>query len=280
MSVIRNRKKFPAIALTILALIVSVIFVFPIFYLFVSSFKHYVDLVDASRSFKFLPTLDNYITTFRKTNFYQIFLNSAILDLGSISISTALGVPAAYGLARTNLSPKIKREISFWFLSMLILPPVVFVIPMYYFLSSLSLLNTHVGLIIVYTLFNIPFIVWMMRNYFLSVPREIEEASFLDGCSSLQSLLKVVLPLSLPGLVASLLFCFVISWNEFLFAFIFTGAETSTLPKIPRSFVSQQYLIALGLLFAQGVLIISPVIVIGVAIQRYFIKGLSFGAVK
>lgn len=280
MRIIWKRKMVSSLLLTILALIISGLFVFPILYLFISSFKYYVDIIDVTKSFRFKPTLYNYIKTFGETSFFQSLLNSIIIVIGSILLSLTLGVPAAYSLARTRLTVKTKQGLSFWFLSMLILPPVIFVIPMYYFLSVLNLLNTRLGLIITYTLFNIPFIVWLMRNYFLNIPAEVEEASFLDGCSHLKSLWKIILPLSLPGLLTSLLFCFVISWNEFLFAFMFTGVETGTLPKIPKSFVSYHYITSLGLLFAQGVLIILPVIFIGVTIQRYFIKGLSFGAVK
>lgn len=280
MAPIRTRKRVSAIVLTVLVAIVSLFLVFPILYMGISSFKFYRDIIDPSRSFVFLPTLQNYVETFQKRDFLLNFFNSVIVVLGSISVSAALGIPIAYSLARTNLSAKTKVNISFWFLSMLMLPPAVFVVPMYILLTKAHLLNTYIGLIITYTLFNIPFIVWLMRNYFINIPREIEEAAFLDGCSNLQSLLRIILPLSLPGLVSALLFGFVISWNEFLFAFAFTGVETATLPLIPKSFAAYTYTIPLGLLFAQGVMIALPVVIIGTSIQRYFVRGLSFGAIR
>ncbi|MGH9674478.1 MAG: carbohydrate ABC transporter permease, partial [Bryobacteraceae bacterium] len=191
-----------------------------------------------------------------------------------------IGVPAAYGLARFEWPRDWGRGIAFWILSTRMLPPIVTIVPLFLMLREIKLVNSLLGLAIVYTAFNLPFVVWMMRGFFEEVPRELEEAAMLDGESRMGALLRVVLPVVRPGLAATAVFCLIVAWNEFLFALILSQTEAAmTLPVGIAARVTQ-YEIKWGAMSAAGVVAAIPVLVFASAAQRYLVRGLSLGAVK
>jgi multiple sugar transport system permease protein len=160
------------------------------------------------------------------------------------------------------------------------LPPIVTIVPLFLMLREVGLINSLVGLAIVYTGFNLPFVIWMMRGFFQEVPKEIEEAALLDGESRVGALWRIVLPLVRPGLAATAVFCLIVAWNEFLFALILTQTEAAmTLPVGIASRVTQ-YEIKWGAMSAAGVVAMIPVLVFASAVQKYLVRGLSLGAVK
>jgi multiple sugar transport system permease protein len=159
-------------------------------------------------------------------------------------------------------------------------PAIVTAVPLFLMMRDLRLLNTRLALVIVYTAFNLPFVVWMMRGFFAELPRDLEEAALVDGDSRLGALWRVVLPLVAPGLAATAVFCLIVSWNEFLFALVLTQTDASmTLPVGIAGRVTQ-YEIKWGVMSAAGAVAIVPILVFALAVQKYLVRGLSLGAVK
>ena len=230
--------------------------------------------------FVFTPTLEHYYDAFVTSGFGEYLLTSAIVAVTSTACALIIGTLAAYALARFELPWKLNRRLSLWILSTRMFPAIVTAVPLFLMMRDLRLLNTRLALIIVYTAFNLPFVVWMMRGFFAEVPRDLEEAALVDGDSRLGALWRVVLPLVTPGLAATAVFCLIVSWNEFLFALVLTQTDAAmTLPVGIAGRVTQ-YEIKWGVMSAAGVVAIVPILVFALAVQKYLVRGLSLGAVK
>ena len=224
----------------------------------------------------FTPTLQNYIDVFAKLNLMRFILNSLIICSAATLISILAGVPAAYGFAR--LKTKGMERLSLWILSNRMLPPIAVVIPLYLLLGQLGLLDTQIGMIIIYSAFNLPYVVWTMIGFFEEIPIELDEAAALDGSSLLGILCRIMVPIAAPGIIATAIFAFILCWSEFLFAVIFTSSTAQTLPVAIASFVTDRG-IEWGKMSAAGSVLIVPLTVLFYSIQRFLIRGLSFGAV-
>jgi multiple sugar transport system permease protein len=253
----------------------------PIYWLITISLKSEIDqFAQPPLWFGFTATWRHYTDIFGHDAFGRYFLNSVIVSTCSTLVAIVLGLPAAYGLVRFRWPRDWARGISFWILSNRMLPPIVTIIPLFLMLRQLRLLNSLIGLVLVDVALNLPFVVWMMRGFLEDLPREIEEAALLDGESRLGVLLRIVLPLVRPGLSATAVFCLIVSWNEFLFALILSQTESAmTLPVGIASHVTQ-YEIQWGAMSAAGVVAMLPVLLFAAAAQRYFVRGLSLGALK
>jgi multiple sugar transport system permease protein len=253
----------------------------PVYWLVTISLKREIDqFAYPPRWIGFTVTIEHYIAAFSGGSFATYFLNSVILAASSTVAALLIGVPAAYGLARFEWPGNWSANIGDWILSTRMLPPIVTIVPLFLMLRQVHLLNSLLGLALVYTAFNLPFVVWMMRSFFEEVPKEIEEAALLDGETRIGVLLRIVLPLVRPGLAATAVFCLIVAWNEFLFALILTQTEAAmTLPVGIASQVTQ-YEIRWGAMSAAGVVAMLPVLVFATAAQRYLVRGLSLGAVK
>jgi multiple sugar transport system permease protein len=206
----------------------------------------------------------------------RFILNSLIICSAATLISILAGVPAAYGFAR--LKTKGMERLSLWILSNRMLPPIAVVIPLYLLLAQLGLLDTQIGLIIIYSAFNLPYVVWTMISFFEEIPIELDEAAALDGSSLLGILCRIMVPIAAPGIIATAIFAFILCWSEFLFAVIFTSSTAQTLPVAIASFVTDRG-IEWGKMSAAGSVLIVPLTVLFYSIQRFLIRGLSFGAV-
>ncbi len=224
---------------------------------------------------RFHPTLAHYYDIFWVRPFGLYFLNSVIAASVSTLLALAIGTLAAYSLARFP-----RPEVSFWILSTRMFPPIVSIIPLFLMLRWANLLDSVLALAVLYTAFNLPFVVWMMRGFFEELPRDLEEAAMMDGETRLGALWRVVLPLVRPGLAATAAFCLVIAWNEFLFALVV--AQTDAAMTLPVGIASRvtQYEIKWGAMSAAGVVAMLPVFLFGAAMQKYLVRGLSLGAVK
>jgi multiple sugar transport system permease protein len=228
----------------------------------------------------FKPTWGHYYETFFVRPFGRYLLTSTIVAVVSTALALLTGTLAAYSLARFKLRWNLHEHLSFWILSTRMFPPIVTIIPLFLMMRDLRLLNTIPALILVYTGFNLPFVVWMMRGFFEELPRDLEEAAMVDGDSRLGALVRVILPLVAPGLAATAVFCLIVCWNEFLFALILTQTDASiTLPVGIAGRVTQ-YEIKWGAMSAAGVVAMIPILVFAMAVQRYLVRGLSLGAVK
>jgi multiple sugar transport system permease protein len=253
----------------------------PVYWMFTISLKSEVDHFAVPPPwFSFAPTLEHYYDAFVTRSFGQYLITSAIVAVVSTLCALVLGTLAAYSLARFRLPYDLDRKLSLWILSTRMFPAIVTAVPLFLMMRDLQLLDTKASLIIVYTAFNLPFVVWMMRGFFDEVPRDLEEAALVDGDSRLGALVRVVLPLVAPGLAATAVFCLIVSWNEFLFALVLTQTDASmTLPVGIAGRVTQ-YEIKWGVMSAAGAVAIVPILVFAMAMQKYLVRGLSLGAVK
>jgi multiple sugar transport system permease protein len=253
----------------------------PFYWMLTISFKREVDqFATPPRWLFFTPTLEHYYDAFVKRSFIQYLITSAIVAIASTLCALVIGTLAAYSLARFELPWRLDRKLSLWILSTRMFPAIVTAVPLFLMMRDLGLLDTRLSLIIVYTGFNLPFVVWMMRGFFVEVPRDLEEAAMVDGDSRLGALWRVVLPLVAPGLAATAVFCLIVSWNEFLFALVLTQTDQAmTLPVGIAGRVTQ-YEIKWGVMSAAGAVAIIPILAFALAVQRYLVRGLSLGAVK
>jgi multiple sugar transport system permease protein len=203
--------------------------------------------------------------------------NSLIVSTLTTAICVSTGTLAAYALARSSI--RGKNNYMLGILSSQMLPVVVIIIPLYLMLQRLVMMDTIRGLVLLYVGFMLPTVIWIMHSYFLTLPRELEEAAMVDGCTRLQTLIKIILPLSGPGLVAVSAFAFLSAWNEFFMALIFTGSNTKTITVTVTEF-SSQFGVDYGLMATGGVIGSIPPLLLAFMLQKYIVAGLTAGSVK
>lgn len=213
--------------------------------------------------------------------FRQNFFNSVICALGAATLALVLGSLAGYGLTRFQyrFGPWRNRQITFWFLSQLILPPVAVVIPILLLYRELNLIDTRLGLILLYTVINLPIVIWIMRDQFASVPIELEQAALVDGESIWGAFLRIVLPIARPGMVAAFLLTLILSWNEYFFAAVLTRTDAVTLPMLVAQQVSSQGQKWWSMAAIASAAII-PLLIVGILFERFIVRGLTAGSVK
>ena len=224
------------------------------------------------------PSLVNYTQNFSEFRYAQYIFNSAVGALVTTIFSVAVGAMAGYALARFRYPGNMKLHLSFWILSTRMIPPIVTIIPLFIFFHFMDLVNTKTSLIIAYTTFNLPFVVWMMRGYFHEIPRELEESAMVDGDTGFGAFWRIVLPLARPGLAATAIFCMILSWNELLFAVILT--ETASSNTLPMGIASRitQFRIQWGEISAISIVALMPALIVAFVLQKHLVRGLSFGA--
>ncbi len=249
----------------------------PILYLLITSFKPPELTFALPPVWIFTPTLKNYYDVVSTGDFFKYFLNSVMVALITTFIALVLGSFAAYGFARFRFRG------AFWLrMSVLIpqmLPPITIIVPLYVLFNGLKLTDTITALVISYLTFTIPLSTWLMIGFFEDVPIDLEESAMIDGCSRLQAIFRVVLPIVSPGLAATAILGFMYCWNEFLYAVILTGRSARTLPVTITSFMTNKAILW-GRITASGSLVLIPVLIFALLAQRYLIRGLSKGAVK
>ncbi len=224
------------------------------------------------------PTLFNFVDLFKYSHFPFFLINSIVIALSVVGLSLLLGVPAGYSFSRIKF--RYRNFLLGGIVGVRLIPPISLVIPFYLLMQRVGLYDTKFALILVHTLLNLPFVVWVMSNYFNSIPRELEDAAKIDGCSITGAFLRISLPLSLPGVIASMILCFVWSWNEFAVAQVLTMTEISkTLPVGVVDFLSADT-VSWELLAAAGTIAVVPAIFFLMFAQRYVISGLTRGALK
>jgi multiple sugar transport system permease protein len=204
--------------------------------------------------------------------------NSIIVAVGVVVISMVVGILGAYAFARLRF--RFRRAVLLLFLATYMLPQIALLIPLYLIMSSLGLLDTTIGLIIVDCSLVVPFVLWILSNYFLSIPEELEEAARIDGTSRMGALWYVVLPAARPGIFAAIMFSFLLAWDEFMYALIFTASDASKTLPVAISEFAGRYTTDFGLVAAGGILAALPPIIVAIIFQRYVVSGMSAGAVK
>lgn len=295
----RSSFKAKKIALSIgnytLIVLVLILALLPIFWLVTTSIKPAREITTEVPIFvPSKPTLANYRGVFfpQAESLYQEagvaremlsvtgwvgLKNSMIVTLLSTGLAIGIGILAAYAFSRLRF--KGRDNLAFWLLSTRMFPPATVILPIFIMMNRLRLVDTQIGLILAYLVFNLPFSVWMLRGFFIEIPRELDECAMMDGCGHLGALTKIILPLLVPGIIVTAIFCFIFSWNEFLFALILTRVKAQTFPIQVSAFLGVKG-IQWGPMAAFGVAGCIPPLVLAITAQRYLVRGLTYGAVK
>jgi multiple sugar transport system permease protein len=274
----RNRHRVEASIVYATLIALTVAFLFPLVWIIGLSLKTRLQVFASPPLFLWRPTFENYAATFARADFLQAFVNSVLVSAGAVSLSLIVGVPAAYALARFRFAGR--NLLFFTLLAMRMLPPIAVLVPMYVLFSAFGLTTTRTSVVLAYTTFSLPLVVWIMRGFFEDLPRELEESAWVDGATRFRAFIHVVLPLIKPGLVAATILCLQLAWNDFLFAAVLTNNATRTLPVLMAAFSGGDTGVDWGGMTASGVLVILPVILFSFAAQRHLVAGLSSGAVK
>ena len=254
--------------------VVLLLFMAPLLWMLLNSFKTPLEVISLPPSLVFKPTLANYANVFTTQQFGRYFFNSLIIAAGSTFFGLVLGLPAAYSVARYK-----QQGIALAVLTARIVPGITFLIPWFILFRQVRLVDTYTSLILTHMLVGLPFIIWVMVPFFEGIPVELEEAARVDGASVLNGFLRVVLPISGPGIVTASILAFVFSWNNFMFSIVLATNRTKTLPVAIFNFISYAQ-IDWGGLMAAAVVITVPVLVLALVTQRYVVQGLTVGAVK
>lgn len=255
-------------------LAIAIPFLFPLIWTVVSSFKSQIDIIASPPKWIFSPTLDNYRNVFGEQQFLVFLWNSTVIAVGATIISLLIGLPAAFSISRFR-----QKRLSLFILVARLMPGISFLLPWYIAFSRLRLVDTYTALIASHMLVLLPLIVLIMANYFDGLPRELEESAKVEGCTLQTAFVRILLPISGPGIVTSVTLSFIFSWNNFMFSLVLSAKETKTLPIAIYNFVSYAE-VNWGSVLAAAVVIITPAIILTMIFQRYVIKGLTMGAVK
>lgn len=274
-----NRNKFNKIFVYIAILILCFMFVFPLYWMVTTTFKLRTEtIIFPQIYFPRNPNVDAYRHVFATTQFPLYFRNTIIAGVFGTLIGLLLGIPAAYGASRFNF--KGKNDLMFLILSTRFLPPITAVLPLYILYRNYQLLDSLLGLSLVYAAISIPLTSWVLKTYFDEIPRELEESYMLDGHSRLKTFINIVMPLSAPGIVSVSLLSIVGSWGEFLFALVLTSTQSAKTIPVGVAELSGD----IGILWQEicvfGVFALIPVAIFMIAIQRNLIRGLTMGALK
>ncbi|HEX7056304.1 MAG TPA: carbohydrate ABC transporter permease [Bacilli bacterium] len=291
-----SHELFPPLYLWIGLLLLALFTLLPFLYLLTSSFSETQELI-SGHLFPHHPTLENYKKLFTgstSSDFINAMKNSVLTASLTTFFTLIIGVFAAYALAKIKFP--LRMSTMFGILSIQLLPSISIIVPMYIMMrngvtvnipfTSIELIHTPPlldsiwSLVIAYSTFSLPFSIWLMTGYFRTISREMEEASFVDGCSRIGSMIRIVIPLSLPGIAATAIFTFLNAWDEFMFASAFTQTyDSKTLPIAIREFIGK-HSIDWGLMTAGGLIASLPPVVISLFLYRYIVSGLSAGGVK
>jgi len=296
----RAGKRFKIIGLHVVIALISLAFAFPLVWMFMTSFKspkeyyrmppkflpdkfHIFHYKEAFAPWMIDPNEMSESTYWIEESAGRVepvipnIINSLIVIIGSVLLSLAVGIWAAYALSRFSF--KGRQQMSIWILSTRMMPPIVIAVPLFWVMKKMHLVGTHFGLILIYVMIQLPFVIWMMKGFFDEVPREMEESVLLDGGTRATCIFRVVLPMAFPGIVATALFCIFLTWTEFLFASIMTDTSSATLPVV-LSWFRQDRGILWGQMSAVMVVSLIPLMTITMILQKKMIRGLTAGALK
>lgn len=265
------------LVITIIAWSAAIIMFFPIFWMLLAGFKTEIDAVTTPPLLVFEPTLENYDAVQQRANYINSATNSVLVSVGATLLALALSIPAAYAMA--FFPTRRTRSTLLWMLSTKMLPPVGVLVPIYILFRDLGLLDTRIGLIIIYALINLPIVVWLLYTFFKDVPKEILEAGRIDGARPRQELFYLLMPLAVPGISSTALLSIILCWNEAFWSLNLTTSDAAPLTAFIASFSAPEGLFW-AKLSAASTMAIAPILVFGWLSQRQLVRGLTFGAVK
>ncbi|MCG8509430.1 MAG: carbohydrate ABC transporter permease [Rhodospirillales bacterium] len=266
---------------SLIAICVALIFLFPIYWAFSQSLRNPLDTFTVSGLgipwIHFEPTINNWVTQIASPEAKRALTNSTMIAVGASLLALLLGTPAAYALARFDF--RINKDITIWFLSQRVLPPVATIIPFYLVFRFLGLLDTQLALILINATFVLPFVVVILRQTFIDMPIELEEATLVDGGGYLTAFFHVVLPLAAPSIAATGLIIFAFAWNEFLFAITLSSRDSITVPVHMAGAVDTRG-VQFWFMGVRAMIAMIPPVLVALLAQRYIVRGLTLGAVK
>lgn len=275
----RTRRQTAHLARIWGGVIACLLFLFPVLWMVMTSFKLPKDIFTVPPTIFFTPTIETYTSYLQFADVPQRMLNTVIVAGGASIISILAGAMAGYALARIRIRGAVT-------LGVLILasrgvPPIALAVPMFLVARNLGLTDTHIVLILAYCTFLIPYVMWLMRGFFVSLPKELEEAAMIDGCSRMGAFFRIIVPISMPGLVSALIFSVILAWEELLFALVLTNNFATTIPVAVAGIAGDTVNGAnWGALAAVGTLTVIPVVIFALLVQKWLIRGLAEGATK
>jgi multiple sugar transport system permease protein len=262
------------------ALVIVAVAVVPLLWMAATSFKSNQEITQQGTLYPHAPTTQNFQRLFGEIGFGDYLRNSLIVTTASVVLSLVIGTLAAYAIARFRLWRRAERRVGVVLLTARMIPPIVLAVPLYLMILKLNLLNSYGALILVYTGFNVTFVVWMMESFFREIPVELEEAAMVDGDSRLTAFRRVVLPLAAPGLVATAIFAVIVTFNEFLMALVLTATpDAETAPRGAATLIGR-IAIDWGAMSAAGLVAAVPIVIFALIVQRHLVRGLTMGALK
>src|SRR3989440_7592454 len=262
---------------TVLTYLLVFFLVFPVLWMVISGFKTEIAAISIPPALFFQPAIDQFMLAFNG-GFGAYLINSVLASLVSPALAMILRIPAAEAMV-FHMRKKSSDDMLFFVLSTGFMPFAAILVPLYVIITRLNLLDNLFTLVVVYTAMNLPLIIWMARSYFLDLPKEVLEGAWLDGCSTLQTIVRVVVPMAAPGLTAAALLAIIFAWNDFFFAVTLTYTESPTLPIMVAAFTSNEGLF-LAKVSALATMIILVPVAIGIYAQKHLVQGLTGGALK
>jgi multiple sugar transport system permease protein len=268
----RLRHAYPAVATAGLILVVLC----PVLFIVQMSLRTGLEAFQMPPIFPFTATLQNYLDLF-EGKFVRSLMNSAVTSTSTTALALLLGVPAAYAFSRARI--RTTGLVSLWTLSTRMAPPIAFGIPFFLIYKDLGLIDTRLGLIVIYLTFNLSLVIWMMRAFFDGLPRSLEEAAYIDGAGVVRAFLRITLPLAAPGLATTAIFTFLLSWNDFFYSLILTRSAAVTAPVAIVNFMNYESW-EWGKVAAAATVIMLPVLALSIVVRKYLVRGLTAGAVR
>jgi sorbitol/mannitol transport system permease protein len=277
MMTLKQSRRVQSVLLGTLCWLIAALIFFPIFWMVLTSFKTEIDAFATPPQFIFTPTLENYLHIQERSDYFHFAWNSVLISFSATLLCMLIAVPAAYSMA--FFETKRTKSTLLWMLSTKMLPPVGVLMPIYLLAKTFGLLDSRIALIVIYTLINLPIVVWMIYTYFKDIPGEILEASRLDGASTRQEIFKVLIPICKGGLASTALLSLILCWNEAFWSLNLTSSNAAPLTALIASYSSPEGLFW-AKLSAVSTLACAPILIFGWISQKQLVRGLSFGAVK
>ena len=259
------------------AWVAGILMFFPIFWMALTSFKTELEAIAVPPTIIFDPTLENFSLIQERTDYTGFAWNSIITSVGGTALAMAIAVPAAYAMA--FFPGRRTKDVLLWMLSTKMLPAVGVLMPIYLISQKLGLLDTRIVLVVIYAMINLPIVIWLLFTYFREIPKEILEASRMDGTSTFNEIIEIVIPLSWGGVASTALLSIVLLWNEAFWSINLTSSDAGTLTALVASFSSPEGLFW-SKLSAVSTAACAPIVVLGWFCQKQLVQGLTFGAVK
>jgi multiple sugar transport system permease protein len=270
-------RAFPHGVRAVIVILASFFWLFPIYWIIVTSLKSETDIGAIPPVWIFQPVLDHWKTVLYEWNMLQFLKNSLLIATVSTVLTVLLGTMAAYSLSRFRM--RGKQIIALDILSIRMVPPIVTAVPIFLLARMVGLYNTYALVILLYVLFNLPFVIWVMKGFLDDIPIEIEEAARVDGCGVFEAFFRIILPIATPGLACVSILTFILCWNEFLFSSILLAGDHRTVPVVAALGLKPRAILW-GSASAAAFGIIVPVVILTFFVQRWIVRGLSLGAVK